>query len=40
MVCVTTAWKMDAATSSWCAPSFKSGCTSDLAKTPQRLAMG
>ena len=40
MVCVTTDWKMDAAMSSLRAPSFSSGCTSVLANTPQRLAMG
>ena len=40
MVCVTTDWKMDAAMSSLRAPSLMSGCTSVLANTPQRLAMG
>ena len=40
MVCVTTDWKIDAATSAGLAPSLSSGCTSVLAKTPQRLAMG
>ena len=39
MVWVTTAWKMEAATSSGRAPSLSSGCTSVLAKTPQRLAI-
>ena len=40
MVCVTTAWKMEAAMSSLRAPSLSSGCTSVFANTPQRLAMG
>ena len=40
MVWVTTDWKMEAAMSSRRAPSFSSGCTSVLANTPQRLAMG
>lgn len=40
MVWVTTAWKMEAATSSGRAPSLSNGWTSVLAKTPQRLAMG
>ena len=40
MVCVTTDWKIDAAMSSLRAPSFKSGCTSVFANTPQREAIG
>ena len=40
IVWVTTAWRIDAAISSRAAPSFKSGWTSDFAKTPQRAAIG
>jgi hypothetical protein len=39
-VWLATDWKMEAAMSSGAAPSLGSGCTSLLAKTPQRLAMG
>ena len=37
---MATAWKIEAAMSSGRAPSLRSGCTSDFAKTPQRLAIG
>ncbi len=40
IVCVATAWKTDAARSVCSAPWFSSGWTSDLAKTPQRDAIG
>ena len=40
MVWFTTAWRMLAAMSSRRAPSLMRGCTSVLAKTPQRAAMG
>ena len=40
IVWVATAWKTDAAMSSCAAPSLISGCTSVLANTPQREAMG
>ena len=40
IVWLTTAWKMLAAMSSRRAPSLMRGCTSVLAKTPQRAAMG
>ena len=39
-VWLATAWKMEAAMSAGLAPSLSSGWTSDLAKTPQRDAIG
>ncbi len=40
MVWVATALKMEAARSSWAAPWLMRGWMSDLAKTPQRDAIG
>ena len=40
MVWLTTAWKIDAARSSFVAPSLISGCMSDFAKTPHLAAIG
>ena len=40
IVWLTTAWKIEAAMSSFLAPSLIKGWTSVLANTPQRLAIG